>query len=357
MNVIEQIESLEKSQTQHVQKLGNLKNIKKQAEFKERYTLEELEAMPTSHQGQADNLKYEETNGKEKVRVWLSRLTVEDGMEYNNQVTVEEYTEANGWKWKTIDEYEAEGSKGVDASLNKKAERWVVFEANGKELLQITADDVFPGEIKETKELLAYEKKINVEDITTKIVEAKLNKKAENDLRSVKVSFEDGNVLSTNMASHLTDEEIKDYYEIGKEFNIGEGGNDKMSKVVGVEILASLNKKAEEGYQGYKNYETWSIASWIDNAQGTQDYVNEMALDVLGKGSDVVQEGEEGQMGSDANATFAKALKDWVEEQIPELQMPFNQILNGAIKEVDWFKLAENFLDDAKETGSTDQEQ
>ena len=66
-----------------------------------RYTLRELQAMKTILQGHTDNLKIETDNTK----VWLSRMTVEDGMPYNNMVTVEKLI--NG-KWETIEEYQAE---------------------------------------------------------------------------------------------------------------------------------------------------------------------------------------------------------------------------------------------------------
>lgn len=66
-----------------------------------KYTLSELEAMPTIMQGHFDNLKVE----GEGVRVWLSRMTEADGMEYNNQVSVEVYIKNT---WETVDEYEAE---------------------------------------------------------------------------------------------------------------------------------------------------------------------------------------------------------------------------------------------------------
>jgi hypothetical protein len=79
--------------------------IKKAEGFKEIYTLEELESMPTISKGHTDDLKYEDDD----TRVWLSRMTVEDGMPYNNQVTVEKYEEIDGsWIWHTVDEYEAE---------------------------------------------------------------------------------------------------------------------------------------------------------------------------------------------------------------------------------------------------------
>ncbi len=82
-----------------------------------KYTLKQLEALPTLHQGHTDDLKIETHKGypfKESkgVRVWLSRLTVEDGQPYNNQVTVEEYREKkisgfDSWQWVTVQQYQA----------------------------------------------------------------------------------------------------------------------------------------------------------------------------------------------------------------------------------------------------------
>lgn len=66
-----------------------------------KYTLRELQAMETIEQGHTDNLKIK----TEDTKVWLSRMTVEDGMPYNNMVTVEKLI--NG-KWETIEEYQAE---------------------------------------------------------------------------------------------------------------------------------------------------------------------------------------------------------------------------------------------------------
>lgn len=63
-----------------------------------RYTADELRDLPTLTAGQADSLKVD--NGH--IRVWLSRMTVEDGMPYNDQVTVEHLVDG---RWITIDEY------------------------------------------------------------------------------------------------------------------------------------------------------------------------------------------------------------------------------------------------------------
>ncbi len=48
----------------------------------------------------------------------------------------------------------------------KTMEDWIVFWHGDKELCSITVRGNFPGEIRATKELLAYEKGLNPEDIT-----------------------------------------------------------------------------------------------------------------------------------------------------------------------------------------------
>jgi hypothetical protein len=65
-----------------------------------KYTLRELRAMETVSQGHTDDLKIK----TEDTKVWLSRMTVEDGMPYNNMVTVEKLIDG---RWVKTEEYPA----------------------------------------------------------------------------------------------------------------------------------------------------------------------------------------------------------------------------------------------------------
>ena len=56
--------------------------------------------------------------------------------------------------------------------------------------------------------------------------------------RVVKVHYSNGDSITTEMASGLTDEQINDYFKIGRVFNVGSGDTDVMAKVVKTEILA-----------------------------------------------------------------------------------------------------------------------
>jgi hypothetical protein len=64
------------------------------------YSLAQLQRMPTLESGHTDNLKFRSPTFK----VWLSRMTKEDGMPYDNQVTVEHLVKG---KWVTRSVYRA----------------------------------------------------------------------------------------------------------------------------------------------------------------------------------------------------------------------------------------------------------
>lgn len=55
-------------------------------------------------------------------------------------------------------------------------------------------------------------------------------------LKVVQVNYEGGEVVTTSMAGHLTDKEIKAYFKVGKKFNIG-AVRDKIRAVKSIQIL------------------------------------------------------------------------------------------------------------------------
>lgn len=56
------------------------------------------------------------------------------------------------------------------------------------------------------------------------------------ELREVKVVFSNGDVIYTNMAAGLTNQEIEEYYKVGRVFNLGTVG-DNMQKVTKLQII------------------------------------------------------------------------------------------------------------------------
>ena len=60
----------------------------------------------------------------------------------------------------------------------------------------------------------------------------------ESTFKTVKVTYSNGKDIVTSVNGQLSDDEIKKYFMIGKEVNIGNGEKDKMVKVKSVEIIA-----------------------------------------------------------------------------------------------------------------------
>jgi hypothetical protein len=75
-----------------------------------RFTASQLEGMPTLSQGHMEDLKISEegvdANGEKWwQKTWLSRMTKEDGMPYDNRVVVERSDSTTNWKYVVVDEY------------------------------------------------------------------------------------------------------------------------------------------------------------------------------------------------------------------------------------------------------------
>lgn len=89
-------------------------------------------------------------------------------------------------------------------------------------------------------------------------------------------------------------------------------------------------------YNGWKNYQTWVTALWIDNDYGSYQYRCEL----------VEQVREEHEEEEDRENCLASSLKDWIEAQNPIVEdaSVFVDLLNSALSEVDWHEIAENFL-------------
>jgi hypothetical protein len=91
----------------------------------------------------------------------------------------------------------------------------------------------------------------------------------------------------------------------------------------------------EKGYNGWKNYETWCIALWIDNEEGLYHEVCDMAYSYRHK----------------EDYELADALKEFIEEMNPLSNDAsiWSDLLGAALSEVDWFEIAEHYKDNEEE--------
>ncbi len=88
----------------------------------------------------------------------------------------------------------------------------------------------------------------------------------------------------------------------------------------------------KQEYNGWTNYETWNYKLWIDNNQATYDAVRTLAK----KHNDAF----------DLSIELSKVAQD----NAPLLEASFySDVLNASIREVNFFEIAESYLEEIKE--------
>lgn len=90
-------------------------------------------------------------------------------------------------------------------------------------------------------------------------------------------------------------------------------------------------------YNGFANYETWAVCLWIDNEEGSQEYVRELALEILENNNGFREK---------SRYDMAEALKIFIYDFAPELPPSlYSDLLNASLSSVDWYEVAEHFLE------------
>lgn len=93
--------------------------------------------------------------------------------------------------------------------------------------------------------------------------------------------------------------------------------------------------KVETGYNGYANYPTWNVALWLDNDQTEYEMVRNMARSWI--------------HSEHPRYELSHWLKEYATEQNPLASdaSSFADILGWALDQVDWYELADNYLQEA----------
>src|SRR5207237_6827289 len=99
-----------------------------------------------------------------------------------------------------------------------------------------------------------------------------------------------------------------------------------------------------KGYNGWTNYETWNVALWIDNEQGSYNHRRELAREACVN----AEAGRSFTRKESATQILAGLLKEWIEEGNPVAKQAsvYADLVNAALSEVNWHELAENWLED-----------
>ena len=93
-------------------------------------------------------------------------------------------------------------------------------------------------------------------------------------------------------------------------------------------------------YNGWKNYETWAVARWLDNEQGSNEWL-------IGLANSTKSDYEKSQQ-----------LKETIEKLNPlaDDASMFSDLLNAAISGVDWYGIIENHQEEQEEEEELEEE-
>jgi hypothetical protein len=96
-------------------------------------------------------------------------------------------------------------------------------------------------------------------------------------------------------------------------------------------------------YNGWTNYETWNLALWLGNDQGSDEYWREQTLEAWNQTSE--SDTKESRMDDVAYA-LADQLQRETEDGAPEVNGFYADVLSASIRSVNFREIAEHWLED-----------
>ena len=98
-----------------------------------------------------------------------------------------------------------------------------------------------------------------------------------------------------------------------------------------------------ERYNGWTNYETWAVALWIDNDQGSHEYWRERARECCRQNEE--QAGAENDLANDLNDEHEQGKDELLAASRRECSV-WADLLSAAVSAVNWLEIAHHFIGD-----------
>lgn len=88
-------------------------------------------------------------------------------------------------------------------------------------------------------------------------------------------------------------------------------------------------------YNGWSNYETWNASLWIDNDWGLSENIAQHTAELFGSYEDA----------DEITSMVADYIKDIFLDLAPDVEGFYSDIINSAIKTVNWHEIARHYVD------------
>ncbi len=103
----------------------------------------------------------------------------------------------------------------------------------------------------------------------------------------------------------------------------------------------------DKEYNGWFNYETWNVALWMDNDSGSYEFWKERTIEAWENAKENRRYPTQTRLEA-AACELADAIKQEHEENTPETTGVYADLLNAALSEVDWYEIAEHWIEAAE---------